>query len=64
VEELREIRSRRGGNVVLQRAPLDLKKRVGTWQTSGRDDLGLMRRVKEKFDPLGGLNPGRFIGGV
>jgi glycolate oxidase FAD binding subunit len=64
VEELREIRSRRGGSVVLQRAPLDLKKRVGTWQTSGRDDLGLMRRVKEKFDPRGGLNPGRFIGGV
>ena len=64
VEELREIRSRRGGSVVLQRAPLDLKKRVGTWQTGGRDDLGLMRRVKEKFDPRGGLNPGRFIGGV
>ena len=64
VEELREIRSRRGGSVVLQKAPLDLKKRVGTWQTGGRDDLGLMRRVKEKFDPRGGLNPGRFIGGV
>jgi glycolate oxidase FAD binding subunit len=64
VEELREIRSRRGGSVVLQRAPLELKKRVGTWQTSGRDDLGLMRRVKEKFDPRGGLNPGRFIGGI
>ena len=64
VGELREIRSRRGGSVVLQRAPLDLKKRVGTWQTGGRDDLGLMRRVKEKFDPRGGLNPGRFIGGV
>ena len=64
VEELREIRGRRGGSVVLQRAPLDLKKRVGTWQSGGRDDLGLMRRVKEKFDPRGGLNPGRFIGGV
>ncbi len=64
VEELREIRSRRGGSVVLQRAPLELKKRVGTWQTSGRNDLGLMRRVKEKFDPRGGLNPGRFIGGI
>jgi glycolate oxidase FAD binding subunit len=64
VDELREIRSRRGGSVVLQKAPLDLKQRVGTWQTGGRDDLGLMRRVKEKFDPRGGLNPGRFIGGV
>jgi glycolate oxidase FAD binding subunit len=64
VEELREIWTRRGCSVVLQRAPADLKKRVGTWSTGGRDDLGLMRRVKEKFDPRGGLNPGRFIGGI
>ena len=64
VEELREIWTRRGGSVVLQRAPADLKKRIGTWSTGGRDDLGLMRRVKEKFDPRGGLNPGRFIGGI
>jgi glycolate oxidase FAD binding subunit len=64
IEELREIWTRRGGSVVLQRAPADLKKRVGTWSTGGRDDLGLMRRVKEKFDPRGGLNPGRFIGGI
>jgi glycolate oxidase FAD binding subunit len=64
VEEMREIWTRRGGSVVLQRAPADLKKRVGTWSTGGRDDLGLMRRVKEKFDPRGGLNSGRFIGGI
>src|SRR5215207_7201223 len=64
VEELREIWTRRGGSVVLQRAPADLKKRIGTWSTGRRDDLGLMRRVKEKFDPRGGLNPGRFIGGI
>ncbi len=64
VEELREIWTRRGGSVVLQRAPADLKKRVGTWSTGGRDDLSLMRRVKEKFDPRGTLNPGRFIGGI
>jgi glycolate oxidase FAD binding subunit len=64
VEEMREIWTRRGGSVVLQRAPADLKKRVGTWSTGGRDDLGLMRRVKEKFDPRGILNPGRFIGGI
>jgi glycolate oxidase FAD binding subunit len=64
VEELREIWTRRGGSVVLQRASADLKKRVGTWSTGGRDDLTLLRRVKEKFDPRGGLNPGRFIGGI
>jgi glycolate oxidase FAD binding subunit len=62
VEEMREIWVRRGGNVTLQRAPLTLKKRVSTWDNGG-DYLGLVRRVKEKFDPRGGMNPGRFLGG-
>jgi glycolate oxidase FAD binding subunit len=62
VEELREIWVRRGGNVTLQRAPLTLKQRVSTWDNGG-DYLGLVRRVKEKFDPRGGMNPGRFLGG-
>jgi glycolate oxidase FAD binding subunit len=63
VEELREIWVRRGGSVTLQRAPRALKDRVGTWDNGG-DYLGLIRRVKEKFDPRGGMNPGRFVGGV
>jgi glycolate oxidase FAD binding subunit len=62
VEEMREIWVRRGGNVILQRGPLTLKQRVGTWDNGG-DYLGLVRRVKEKFDPRGGMNPGRFLGG-
>jgi glycolate oxidase FAD binding subunit len=63
VEELREIWVRRGGSVTLQKAPLALKSRVGTWDNGG-DYLGLIRRVKEKFDPRGGMNPGRFVGGI
>jgi glycolate oxidase FAD binding subunit len=62
VEEMREIWVRRGGNVTLQRAPSTLKQRVSTWDNGG-DYLGLVRRVKEKFDPRGGMNPGRFLGG-
>ena len=62
VEEMREIWVRRGGNVTLQRAPLTLKQRVSAWDNGG-DYLGLVRRVKEKFDPRGGMNPGRFLGG-
>ena len=62
VEEMREIWVRRGGHVTLQRAPLTLKQRVSTWDNGG-DYLGLVRRVKEKFDPRGGMNPGRFLGG-
>ncbi|MDQ3237624.1 MAG: FAD-binding oxidoreductase [Actinomycetota bacterium] len=63
VGEMREIQARKAGNVTLQRAPLTLKQRVSTWDNGG-DYLGLVRRVKEKFDPRGGMNPGRYLGGL
>lgn len=63
VEELREIWVRRGGSVVLRQAPVQVKKRLEAWGPAG-DYLGLTRRVKEKFDPRGVLNPGRFLGGI
>jgi glycolate oxidase FAD binding subunit len=63
VEELREIWVRRGGSVVVREAPLLIKQRLDAWGPTG-DYLGLTRRVKEKFDPRGVLNPGRFLGGI
>jgi glycolate oxidase FAD binding subunit len=63
VEELREIRVRRGGSVVVQGAPLSIKERLDVWGPVG-DYLGLTRRVKEKFDPGYTMNPGRFLGGI
>ena len=63
VGEIREIFTRKGGSVVLQKAPVELKQRVGAWGPGG-DELGLVRRVKYKFDPRGIMNPGRFIGGI
>jgi glycolate oxidase FAD binding subunit len=63
VEEVREIRVRRGGSVVVQEAPLAVKERLDVWGLGG-DYLGLTRRVKEKFDPGYTLNPGRFLGGI
>jgi glycolate oxidase FAD binding subunit len=63
VEELREIRLRRGGSVVMQEAPLTIKERLEVWGSAG-DYLGLTRRVKEKFDPGYTMNPGRFLGGI
>jgi len=63
VEELREIRLRRGGSVVVQEAPLTIKERLDAWGSAG-DYLGLTRRVKEKFDPGYTMNPGRFLGGI
>jgi glycolate oxidase FAD binding subunit len=63
VEEVREIRVRRGGSVVVQQAPLSIKERLDVWGPVG-DYLGLTRRVKEKFDPGYTMNPGRFLGGI
>jgi glycolate oxidase FAD binding subunit len=63
VEEVREIRVRRGGSVVVQEAPLAIKERLDVWGTAG-DYLGLTRRVKDKFDPGYVMNPGRFLGGI
>jgi glycolate dehydrogenase FAD-binding subunit len=63
VEELREIWLRRGGSVVVREAPPAFKERVEVWGPVG-SRLELTRRVKEKFDPRGVLNPGRFVGGI
>jgi glycolate oxidase FAD binding subunit len=63
VDELREIWSRRGGNVVVREASPSFKERVETWGPLG-SRLELTRRVKQKFDPRGIMNPGRFAGGI
>jgi glycolate oxidase FAD binding subunit len=63
VEEVREIRVRRGGSVVVREAPTSLKRKMDVWGAGG-DYLGLTRRVKEKFDPGYTMNPGRFLGGI
>ncbi len=63
VEELREIWVRRGGSVVVRKAPHSTKSRLEAWGPVG-DYVGLLRRVKDKFDPGGNLNPGRFVGGI
>ena len=63
VEELREIWTRRGGSVVVRSAPPSFKGRVEAWGPLGTR-LELTRRVKEKFDPRGIMNPGRFAGGI
>ena len=63
VEELREIWLRHGGSVVVRGAPPAFKERVEAWGPIGTR-LDLTRRVKEKFDPRGILNPGRFVGGI
>ena len=50
-----------GGTVVVQNCPTALKDSMDVWgaEPSG---IGVMRRLKEQYDPNCIMNPGRFVG--
>lgn len=52
-----------GGSVVVEHAPLAVKRRIDVWGEAP-EGIEIMRRIKQKFDPSGILNPGRFVGGI
>ena len=65
-EGLREIQAKAatlGGGAIVERCPAGVRALIDVWgpQPSG---MGIMRRLKEQFDPNNILNPGRFIGGL
>lgn len=49
----------RSGAVVIERAPTELRRAVGTWGTP-RVPLEIARRLRAAFDPRGVLAPGRM----
>jgi glycolate oxidase FAD binding subunit len=51
------------GNLVVESCPSELKARVSVWGQP-RADVIMMRRLKERVDPAGVLNPGRFVGDI
>jgi glycolate oxidase FAD binding subunit len=63
VEWLRERVEPSRGSAVLEQAPLGLRKALDSFGAA-RPDLRLMRGIKASIDPLGLLNPGRFVGGI
>jgi glycolate oxidase FAD binding subunit len=63
IREFRERLATRGGSLVLVKASPELKRAADVWGPPG-DAIGLMRRVKERFDPDRRLSPGRFVGGI
>jgi glycolate oxidase FAD binding subunit len=63
IGELTSEAVRNGGNLLVERCPLPIKKRVDVWGQP-RNDYRVMRRLKEELDPAGILNPGRFVGGI
>jgi len=51
------------GNLVLTTCPPHWKQTLPVWGAE-RNDRWLMRQVKEKLDPRGIFNPGRFVAGI
>lgn len=49
-----------GGSLVLLGAPVELKREVGAWGTPP-PTLELMRRLRDAFDPLRVISPGRYL---
>jgi len=52
-----------GGSMIVEYAPPAFKETFDPWGNP-RGDFIVMRRIKENVDPLGVLNPGRFLGGL
>lgn len=52
-----------GGALVIESAPEELYHRVDPWGTPP-GTVGLQRKIKAAFDPVGVLSPGRLPGGV
>ena len=52
-----------GGRLFIEKAPLEVRRQVDAWGEVGTA-ARLMQAVKEKFDPQGTLNPGRFVAGI
>jgi len=53
----------RGGWVVFEAMPAELRGKLDTWGFN-QPTVSLMRGVKRVFDPQGVLSPGRFVGGI
>jgi glycolate oxidase FAD binding subunit len=62
VERLRARAGSFGGSVVVLEAPVDVKAGLDVWGPVR--GIGLMRAVKDQFDPQRRLAPGRFVGGI
>jgi len=62
LQQLRSDLEGRGGSLVLAQWTAGASA-FEAWGNAG-DALPLMKAVKRQFDPLGTLNPGRFVGGI
>lgn len=61
ISRLRKLAQDSGSSVVVEHCPLSVKQQIDIWGDSFQG-MEIMRRIKQNFDPLGILNPGRFVG--
>lgn len=61
VDSAREAVEHSGGSMVIDAAPVELKREIDVFGPL-RADFAIMRRLKEQFDPDRTLSPGRFVG--
>jgi glycolate oxidase FAD binding subunit len=60
VRKVRELAMAAGGHLVVKRCPAAWKDAAFVWGPP-RPETALMRAIKEKLDPKGIFNPGRFV---
>jgi glycolate oxidase FAD binding subunit len=63
IAELRQEVLALRGSLVVERCPIELKRRINVWGEPG-PDFFLMQRLKQQFDPKGTFVKGRFMGGL
>ncbi|HZO71292.1 MAG TPA: FAD-binding oxidoreductase [Ktedonobacteraceae bacterium] len=63
IAELRLYAQEARGSLVVERCPVDLKRRISIWGDPGTD-FPMMQRLKQQFDPKGTFVKGRFLGGL
>lgn len=63
LQHARAVSQEHGGSLVLQRGTVALKAAFDVWGPSPQG-LGVMRNLKQTFDPRQILNPGRFVNGI
>ena len=63
IERVQSVARSLGGTVVVEHCAPAVKARIDVWGGAATEaELEIMRRIKQNFDPLGLLNPGRFMG--
>ena len=63
IEDFRRDLKALGGSMVLERAPIEIKRVLDVWE-SGDEAAELAKRLKSQYDPTNVLNPGRFVHGI